>query len=411
MGSASLPLGGTGTDPRRDYLALALMYFAQGLPTGLAFDALPVLIRSGGHDVAMIGWVGVAFLPWALKFLWASPIDNACRRWGLPRVVFVTQALLALVCLALLPFPPQSHLGLALVGVTLLNLLCATQDIATNAYAVSRLQGQGSGPANAVQVAAFILGMLTGGGGLLMLYPQLGWSGLMLLMGVLMPLLYLPLWRRSDWRGRDPLTTAGHVRLRDLRLHRDLLFALGVAVSFKFASTAVATLTKAWLIDRGLDVSQAGALQVSNLLLMAAGGVLLGIPLVRRCGNRRAVLVAGILATLMLGMAWLLESTGVRDLRAYYLAFGVQGLFEGAFYVTIWALFMNWASRERPGTDYTAMQCCESLTNMLGASLVGGLGQAFGYAPVYAAAWLAGALSLLLIAGCLRHLQLVGDRA
>ena len=409
MHSASLPLSDSGATQRRDYLALALMYFAQGLPTGLAFDALPVLIRSGGHDMAMIGWVGLAFLPWALKFLWASPIDNACRRWGISRVVYVTQGLLALACLALMPFAPDSHLPVALGGVVVLNLICATQDIATNAYAVSRLQGQGSGPANAMQVAGFILGMLAGGGGLLMLYPYLGWSGLMLLIAVLMPLLYLPLLLRRDWRGNDPLTSAGHVRLRDLRQHRDLLFALGVAVSFKFASTAVATLTKAWLIDRGLDVSQAGALQVSNLLLMAAGGVVLGIPLVRRCGNRRAVLIAGTLATLTLGMAWVLETGGVRDLRAYYLAFGVQGVFEGAFYVTIWALFMNWASRERPGTDYTAMQCCESLTNMLGASLIGGLGQAFGYAPVYAAAWLTGALALLLIAFCLRRMQLVGD--
>ncbi|WP_437881420.1 MFS transporter [Pseudomonas sp. LRF_L74] len=397
-------------DRRSDYLALALMYFAQGLPTGLAFDALPVLIRSGGHDVAMIGWVGLAFLPWALKFLWAGPIDNACRRWGIARVVYVSQGLLMLACLALMPFSPDSHLTAVLIGVVALNLICATQDIATNAYAVSRLQGEGAGPANAMQVAGFILGMLAGGGGLLMVYPHLGWSGLMLAIAVLMPLLYLPLLLRRDWHGEDPLTRADHhVRLRDLRQHRDLWCALGVAISFKFASTAVATLTKAWLIDRGLDVSQAGSLQVSNLLLMAAGGVLLGIPLVRRCGNRRAVLIAGALATLVLGMAWLLESTGVRDLRAYYLGFGVQGIFEGAFYVTIWALFMNWAAPERPGTDYTAMQCCESLTNMVGASVIGGLGQAFGYANAFVGAWLAGALAWLLIAVCLRRMHLQGE--
>jgi hypothetical protein len=309
----------------------------------------------------------------------------------------------------LMPFSPATHLGPALAGVIGLNLICATQDIATNAYAVSRLQGRSAGPANAMQVAGFILGMLAGGGGFLMLYPHLGWSGLMLLMAVAMPLMFLPLLLRRDWHSGDPLTSAGHVRLRGLLQHRDLLFAIGIAISFKFASTAVATLTKSWLIDRGLDVSQTGSLQVSNLLLMATGGVLVGIPLVRRYGNRRAVLIAGGLATLLLGMAWLLETNGVRDLRAYYLGFGLQAVCEGAFYVSIWALFMNWASRERPGTDYTAMQCCESLTNMLGASMVGGLGQAFGYSHVFAGAWLAGALAWLLIAFCLRRLQLAGE--
>ncbi|GGJ86924.1 MFS transporter [Pseudomonas matsuisoli] len=393
----------------RDYLALGLMYFAQGLPTGLAFDALPVLIREGGHGMAQIGWVGLAFLPWALKFLWASPIDNACRRWGIARVIYVTQGLLALACLALMPFAPGTHLGFALAGVVGLNLICATQDIATNAYAVSRLQGRAAGPANAMQVAGFILGMLTGGGGFLMLYPHLGWSGLMLLMAIGMPLLFLPLLLRRDWHSDDPLTRAGKVRLLGVLQHRDLLFALGIAVSFKFASTAVATLTKSWLIDQGLDVSQAGSLQVSNLLLMALGGVLVGIPLVRRTGNRRAVLITGALATLLLGTAWLLDAGGVQDVRAYYAGFGLQAIFEGSFYVSVWALFMNWASHERPGTDYSAMQCCESLTNMVGASIVGGLGQAFGYSNVFASAWVAGAMAWLLIAFCLRRLQLAGE--
>lgn len=38
---------------RAEYLALALMYLAQGLPAGLAFNALDVLIRQGGRSVGV----------------------------------------------------------------------------------------------------------------------------------------------------------------------------------------------------------------------------------------------------------------------------------------------------------------------------------------------------------------------
>src|SRR5690606_20757969 len=100
---------------------------------------------------------------------------------------------------------------------------------------------------------------------------------------------------------------------------------------------------KPWLIDRGFGLAQAGSLQIANLLLMAAGGAVLGIPLVRRVGNRRAVWLAGIAATAALGVAWLLETSGTRAHVWFYAGFGLQAVLEGALYVAIWALFMNWA--------------------------------------------------------------------
>jgi len=334
-----------GTDARRghgsEYVALALMYFAQGLPMGLAYDALGTLIRYGGHSVAAVGLTGFAFLPWGLKFLWAGAVDNACTRWGMARIVFVTQALVVLACLALVPFPPSTHLYGTLMVAVVLNALCATQDIVTNAYAVVRLQGRSAGAANAIQVAGFIAGMLVGGGGLLMVHTRVGWGGSMVLLALLMFLLYLPLAWDRRWLGAG--CTAGvapngasRVRLLDLRRHADLGWALLVALAFTFSSTAVATLVKPWLLDRGFDLAQVGSLQMSNLMATAVGGALIGVLLVRRLGNRRAVLVSMTLAGLLLGTAWVLHAIGHFDVALCYGAFAVQSLFEGAMYVAIW---------------------------------------------------------------------------
>jgi PAT family beta-lactamase induction signal transducer AmpG len=293
--------------------------------------------------------------------------------------------------------------------VVLLNTICATQDIVTNAYAVTHLQGKGAGAANAIQVAGFIGGMLCGGGGLLVLHQQVGWSGTMLLLAALLVLLYLPLACDNQWHHARPAAAQDKVRLRDLRRHPDLLPALIVALLFKFASTAVSTLMQPWLVDRGMDSAAIGTLQMAILISTALGGVVLGIPLVRRCGNVRAVWIACALAALVLGAPWLLLAGDVHEHWAVYAAFCVQGVFEGSMYVAIWAMFMNWADPARPGTDYTAMQCCESLANALAAGAVGGLGQALGYADAFAVLWAAGAVMVLLIALALRRMRFVAE--
>lgn len=391
-----------------EYRALALMYAAQGLPSGLAFYALGALIRQSGHGVEDVGLVGLAFLPWALKFLWAAPIDNACTRWGHGRVVAVTQALIVLATLALIPFPPGQQLHAVLAGVLVLNTLAATQDIATNAYAVARLQGRAAGPANAIQVAAFIAGMLVGGGGLLMVMARIGWGGAMLGLAVLLSGLYLPLLLDRRWLDAPmhAVQTSGRARLRDLRRHPDLGWALALALVFKFSSSAVETLAQPWLVDRALSLAQIGSLQTLRLVATAAGGVLLGIALVRRLGNKRAVLASGVLATALLGATWALNAADVRELRWLALALGIEAVAAGALYVAIWALFMNWASPERPGTDYTAMQCSESLANAVAAGAIGGLGARWGYGPAFAAAWGAGVVVLGLMALALVRLRL-----
>src|SRR5690606_5435785 len=178
---------------------------------------------------------------------------------------------------------------------------------------------------------------------------------------LLMAVVCRPLLLIRGWRNTAAATTATapRVRLRDLMTHRDLGWALLLALSFKFAGTAVSTLAQPWLLDKGFDLEQVGRLQMSNLVFVAIGGVSIGIALLRHFGNRRAVLVSMTLSGVLMGTAWVLQAIGAFSPLALYAAFALQSLFEGAMFVTIWALFMNWSSKDRPGTDFTVMQCCE----------------------------------------------------
>lgn len=390
------------------YRALALMYVSQSLPTGLAFAALGALIRDAGHGVAAIGWTGLAFIPWALRFLWASAADNACARWGHGGVALALQALMAALCLLLAGAAPADHLGVALAAVVALNAVAATQGIVTNGYAVAHLQ-EATAPVNAIQVAGYGLGMMVGGGGYLVAHGALGWAGAALGMAALLALAGAALWHDARWRGVRLAVAGPVVRLRDLLAHRDLAWALLVALGFKVASHAVATLVQPWLVDRGWALTAIGRFQIVVIGAVSLGGVLIGVPLARRLGHRGAVLASSAAVALCMGAGWALQGFDIRTPWLHYAAFGVLGLFEGALFVAAWALLMRWASPEHPGTDYATLQCAESLMGMAVAGGIGLAAQHLGYGAVFALAWAAAGVSVALLAVCLPRLRLQGE--
>ena len=60
-------------------LTLGLLYLAQGIPMGIAMDALPTFLRHDGGELKVLAFLPLVGLPWVVKFLWASFVDN---HWG-----------------------------------------------------------------------------------------------------------------------------------------------------------------------------------------------------------------------------------------------------------------------------------------------------------------------------------------
>lgn len=398
---------------KSSYRALAMMYLSQGLPIGFAFYALGSLIRNAGYSLTEVGLIGLTFLPWAFKFLWAGLVDNICLRWGYARVIFFTQTLAVLTCFVAIPLPLASHLVGALSCIILLNFICATQDIATNGWAVLLMQGKDAGAANAIQIVCFMFGMLLGGGGLLIVHSYVGWYLTMALLATLMAVISGLLLLDKPWQSAVSVQTSErkvNVQLRDLLHHQDLAWAIGIALFFKFPSTCMNILLQPWMVDRGMGIDALGYLQIAMMLGTSLGAIFIGAPLVRHLSNRRAVVISYLMATLMLGMAWGLETTGASSLWCIYLVLCAQAVFEGAMFVAIWALFMNWSSPRYPGTDFTAMQCSENIANTIATGFIGGIGQMLGYAHGFALIWLSGACVFIIIIVCLPRLTLQTEK-
>ena len=103
-------------------------------------------------------------LPWLLKFLWAPFIDHRGTRRGW----LLTLQLSALVVAAVITqLQLEGNYVLLFAAAFTFNLIAATQDIATDGLAVRMLDARELGLANGIQVGAYRIGMMFGGGLLL----------------------------------------------------------------------------------------------------------------------------------------------------------------------------------------------------------------------------------------------------
>jgi MFS transporter, PAT family, beta-lactamase induction signal transducer AmpG len=377
---------------------IGALYFTQGLPMGLAFMALPAIFRKLGYSTEAIGMMGVVILPWALKFLWAPSIDrfevgSLGRRRGW---IICAQIALALLYVLTGVLGSMELSALTIVGLLLLaNTVSATQDIATDGWAVEALRGPHLAWANGLQIGAFSFGMLVGGAATVAVFDWGGWMpafGLLAALAILsvVPVLLSPE-RRSESvapdRKRKPSLLATIRR-------PGAVFIMSVAALFHFAPAMVGAMLGPFLVDAGLSLADVGMITGTGIAVIAVFGGGLGGLLARRFPVERVAVGSGLAAALGLGLwgvaaAYATLSTGLA--MAIIATVGFAG---GIAYVGFFTIFMRWSSLQQAGTDFTLLQCTESCTNIVAAIAAGQLASLLGYGGLFAVAVVIGVLAM-----------------
>jgi PAT family beta-lactamase induction signal transducer AmpG len=159
------------------YLSFGALYFAQGLPVGLFFTAVPAWLATQGLGTAEIGsFTAFVTLPWSLKLIWGPILDRfgylpmGKRR---PWIILAQTGLFAsLLLLSLVP-DPLAHLSLVAAVGFAISVFASLQDVGVDGMAVDVLPVEQRGRASGVMFGAQRLGIaLTAAGGatLLSLY-------------------------------------------------------------------------------------------------------------------------------------------------------------------------------------------------------------------------------------------------
>lgn len=386
---------------RNIYLLLFSLYWAQGLPVGFMTHALPVILRAQGVSLAHIGGFGLLMLPWSIKIFWAPWVDHFghaafghYRSWIIPTQLLSVVVLTGLSFLPIQALNQPEYLLAFFVALLSMNLVGATQDIATDGLAVNMLNSQQQHWGNTFQVIGSRLGFIVGGGAILWALDWLHWQSTFLILAGLVLLNTLPiLWLKEPQRLKHmpSSTEAGTFRWQKIKDYlayfyreQNLAAWLAVLITFKIADGLAGPLLKPLMVDIGLTFSQIG-IYVTMLGAVAAliGAGLAGFSL-KYVSREHALLGFSILKIFTLAAyAWLAiqyEAQRSIDVRIIYLINAAEDMISAMLLVVMLTLVMQYSRKHLAGTDFTFQVALMATVSGGLYSLSGILGDLLGYA-------------------------------
>ncbi|KAF0807702.1 major facilitator superfamily transporter [Alcanivorax xiamenensis] len=383
-------------------LPLVFLYLSQGIPIGVAMDALPTLLRHDGAPLPALAFLPLVGLPWVVKFLWAPVVDNHWsdllgrrRSWILPMQTIVLACLLALAIHGI----SLATAGSAVALLALASLASATQDIATDGMAAEQFQGTLLAKVNAIQVGGVMVGFFAGGAGSLILSGHFGQTAAFMVLSLIPLLSLLSLLFAGDTTPVPPRAVDTRASLPRF-LRRPLAPSL-LALALLSAMTSVSGfgLSKLYLTDAGWSLEAVGRLGMGSgviTVLLGCGG---GAWLARSLGAWRAFAVGVVLAAVS-ALLWLIQaaSESPPSVTGAWISVAFGALATGITSVSIFTAAMGFAGTgQQAGTDVTAVQSTRDLGELLSSSLLITVTASIGYRGGFLGGMLIALIALALV--------------
>lgn len=378
---------------------LGSLYFSQGLPFGFFVQALPVLLRQHGVSLVDIGLSSLLALPWALKFVWAPGVERTFvarigrrRSWLLP-----LQGIAVALLLLTGTVPPEEGLAALLVLVFLVNLVSATQDIATDGLAIDILAPEERGWANGLQVAGYRVGMIVGGGVLLMTYERLGFFATFAAMAGLLAIATLPVLVLREAPATGDPGTRPRPSLRAFLRRPDTARIFAVVLTYKVGDALATSMLRPFLADLGLGVADIGWLLGTVGFVTGLLGALTGGALVRPLGRKPALLWFGALQTLSVA-GYFAVSLAPHTPGLLLVACGFEHFVGGMATAALFTCMMDWCGAQSHATDYTIQASAVVIVTIAASTIGGASAESLGYPLHFATAFAVSGAGLLVVA-------------
>jgi PAT family beta-lactamase induction signal transducer AmpG len=313
-------------------LIVILLGFSSGLPLALSGATLAIWMTESGVNLRTIGLYALVGLPYTLKFLWAPLVDALdvpilSRALGRRRGwLMFSQLLLTAAILFLAVQDPSQSLWPVALGAVMVATASATQDIVIDAFRVESLDTNEQAAGMAGYVAAYRIGMLASGAGVLTLTWWLAKIGVpgstvwmwgffaaaaLMIVGMFASLMATEPAAPADTvdKTRDPISRVAITAFgafREFLTRPEAILVLLFVVLFKFCDAFAGVLTGPFIIDIGFDKATYAAIVKGVGLAAALAGGFAGGLVARALPLSTSLWVGGILQTTSnLAFAWL----------------------------------------------------------------------------------------------------------
>lgn len=378
---------------------ISVLYFAEGLPFGIAYDVWPVFFRVHGVSLREIGLMSLLSLPWTWKLLWAPLVDRyGSRQHWITACLFVLGA----TTLAIVPQDASQPSFLMWSLLLLFTTASATQDIAIDAYAVDVSTPKTIGSINGTRVSAARVALFVGGGGFLILADYTGWS----LLWVALAVVFFGLATVAWLSPRVPLeaTERRHVLAPVLRwlLRWEMVPVVLFVLLFKVGDSTLGRMVKPFWVDRGYSLTEIGSISVTLGVVLTILGALAGGWIVNRIGIFRSLLWLG-LAQLVSNLGYVVVAAVDLPRESIYVASIIESFTQGLGTAAFLSFLMNLCDKEHAATQYAILSALFALTRDVAGAFTGIGVESLGYAVFFA-------LTTALALPALALLPLIGPR-
>ncbi len=375
------------------------LYIAQSIPMSFFSTVVPVIMRQEQYSLESIGLLQLVKLPWIFKFLWAPLVDNhANNRKQIRRWIIFSELFYAGVILSISMFSLQTDFRLIVMLMILAFIASATQDIATDIFAIRILRPEEKAVGNGIQSGGSFIGSLFGTGVLLLAYHYLGWQYLLWILAAFVIFAVVPLY---VYRPESDLSVEKkrQVNLTDIfsffkeKLARKRLLVL---IFYYSGLIGILAMLKPYMVDLGYNVKEIGFMSGIVGTAVAATAALLGGYIVKFIGRKTAAYVFALI-NLSAGVFFYLISMHTPSLLELYagicLLWGAYGLST----VVIYTASMDAVRPSSAGTDFTVQIVVTHLSSMLIAVFSGKVGDLVGYHSLFGIEALLSLCSVLIL--------------
>ena len=368
-------------------VAFFFLYIAQSIPMSFFSTAIPVVLRQENYSLASIGLLQLIKLPWILKFIWAPLIDARTRNEkDYTRWIISSELLYALLILAVSFLDITLHFPALFALILLAFLASATQDIATDAYAMLSFPKKEKSIAGSIQSMGGFAGTWIGSGLLLILFAKWGWTTLLYALSAFVLVALLPLiTRKGPFITETPV--AKKVQWSDIprffarKGSAKLIIFLGLSYSGLIGTLAM---LKPMMVDLGYDMSKIGLMVGIAGTLAGLAGSFTGGLLMKHISRQTARIGGAFYVLFAATYIYALSLSGFSTLTLFAGIVLVWSSY-GAASVILYTTAMERVREGLEGTDFTLQTVIAHFSSMLIAIGSGKWADHFGYSGLFLA--------------------------
>jgi MFS family permease len=367
------------------------LYFLEGIIYALATVIIPIYFIERGIALSITTMVvGIASIPWVLKFIFGGIVDYF-NLFGRKRFIIIGEILSATSLIVISTIDPKT----ALIPFTLLILLASTGvaflDVSADAWAIQLSTEKNRGKLNAAMYGGQFLGMAFCTSVIGSIAGMVGYhiaficSGFIIIIIIIFPFII-----------KEEITIRTRQKIRKFLIQEFknnttkliAFFGLLSSISFGLLGVVIPIYMKTAL---NLEIGQIGIFVSIGPLSTLVGNVIGGF-LTDKYGRKKSLF-------LFLGLN-LIFSTGLifaSSWQKLIILWSIIGFLHGGHYTIISAMFMDITNPKIGAAQYSILSSLTNVGEMGGTSFSGTLITTLGFSRIFLySGWMYGPLLLIL---------------